>query len=1058
MKKIFLFLVIPIYSFGQSAVKLIVDNGRYSESEWCRQLALTDDNRTLIINDFENGLRLYDANSGELINQFAGHSLEGDLYMQSSNKILLTTGDKKIKIWDITKNKLIKDIKQNFHSQFMNDVYIDHKMKYVFAEKTKYDVSTSKAVKSYSFDKMYFYKDHYFVFNQQDGRINEYDTYTDNLTKSYLIENYERGYNIFFNENKGILFIGFKNGVHAVNIRTGKKEIILFDRSYTFDNLSICSNFDFSFDHQYFIASSHQGKDNRIGGDGHLIIMKYNNSESKWDEIYRDNNVTNEVVFFNNSHRAIVSRTNTIEIINIDTINNDISAKALVGLSTLKNPSLISYLKNEPNNIQLTFAGDKIVHVLDVIRAVKNNHGIDLIKYFKLIDDASFEREIGFCQWREGADTIRLPSELRSFYINRETYSLFNIENFKFKNTGNSFSISNYGTLNSTYNPVKGKNYCPSSKIYAVETSFQNVSYYKINNSEATLIASAPTTGVIYHIEYSKDESLSAFGGSDRKVTVVDLKNKKIKHTIWAESYVTSISFSNDNQSIFIGTLKNEIQIFSLITGKLIKKLKGFDGAIKDLEVTIDDKYLLSISEDKSLRVWEIKSGNLKTTSYFDIEGGFLTFTPEGYFSKSERFLGKVSYLINNSNISFDQLYENYYRPDIIRAVFSHQDTSIIKTSNINNGVKSPPSLKINLSKSKNRGVIIEQIENSLVSINLIISDAGGGIGGYKLFNNNKLIEDKILIPSILKDSIVTDISFEASAGKNLIYAVAISSDGIESKPVSVEYIYSPDYKQNIPSKPNIYILSIGINEYKNQKYNLNYCVNDMNSFTDTIKLISQKIFENVWIRKISNDQATKLNVINALEEVSKLAKPEDVFIFYYAGHGIALNNNDATTFFLVTQSVTQMTDLNNCITNGISDIEIKNLFKKIKANKQISFIDACNSGAMAEQFSIRGAAEENAIAKLSRSTGSAIFASTTSDQYASEFTQIGHGVFTFVLLNALGGRASLDNCQITAATLKGFIDEEVPIVTQKYKGTSQYPTTFMFGQDFPIGIKCKIQ
>ena len=538
----------------------------------------------------------------------------------------------------------------------------------------------------------------------------------------------------------------------------------------------------------------------------------------------------------------------------------------------------------------------------------------------------------------------------------------------------------------------------------------------------------------------------------------MDLKNKKIKHTIRAESYVTSISFSNDNKSIFIGTLKNEIQIFSLITGELIKKLKGFDGAIKDLEVTIDDKYLLSISEDNSLRVWDIKSGNLKTTSYFDIEGGFLTFTPEGYFSKSERFLGKVSYLINNSNISFDQLYENYYRPDIIRAVFSNQDTTIIKTSNINNGVKLPPSLKINLSKSKNRGVVIEQVENPLVSINLIISDAGGGISGYKLFNNNKLIEDKILIPSIIKDSIVTDISFEASAGKNLIYAVAISSDGIESKPVSVEYIYSPNSKQNIPSKPNIYIISIGIKEYKNQKYNLNYCVNDMNSFTDTIKLISQKIFEKVWIRKISNDQATKLNVINALEEVSKLAKPEDVFIFYYAGHGIALNNNITTTFFLVTQSVTQMTDLNNCINNGISDIEIKNLFKKIKANKQISFIDACNSGAMAEQFSIRGAAEENAIAKLSRSTGSAIFASTTSDQYATEFTQIGHGVFTFVLLNALGGKASLDNCQITAATLKGFIDEEVPILTHKYKGTSQYPTTFMFGQDFPIGIKCKTQ
>lgn len=267
----------------------------------------------------------------------------------------------------------------------MNDVYIDDQSKYVFAEKTKYDFSTSKVVKSYTFDKMYFYKNRYYTFNQINGRISEYDTYSDKLIKSYLIENYVKGYNIFFNENKGMLFIGYNNGVHAVDIKTGNKEIILFDRSYTFDNLSICSNFDFSFDHRYFIASSNQGKDNRTSGDGHLVIMKFNKSEYKWEEIYRDNNITNEVVFFNSSNRFIVSRTNTIEIINIDTVNNNISGMALTGVTTFKSPSLISYKKNEPNKIQLTFAGDAIVHVFDVIKAVKNNQSIDLIKYFKPI-------------------------------------------------------------------------------------------------------------------------------------------------------------------------------------------------------------------------------------------------------------------------------------------------------------------------------------------------------------------------------------------------------------------------------------------------------------------------------------------------------------------------------------------------------------------------------------------------------------------------------------------------------------------------------------------------
>jgi hypothetical protein len=62
------------------------------------------------------------------------------------------------------------------------------------------------------------------------------------------------------------------------------------------------------------------------------------------------------------------------------------------------------------------------------------------------------------------------------------------------------------------------------------------------------------------------------------------------------------------------------------------------------------------------------------------------------------------------------------------------------------------------------------------------------------------------------------------------------------------------------------------------------------------------------------------------------------------------------------------------------------------------------------------------------------------------------------VLIKALTGNAAMENCQITVSTLKSYIDEEVPKVTQAYKGTEQYPTTFMYGQDFPVGVKCKMK
>jgi len=258
-----------------------------------------------------------------------------------------------------------------------------------------------------------------------------------------------------------------------------------------------------------------------------------------------------------------------------------------------------------------------------------------------------------------------------------------------------------------------------------------------------------------------------------------------------------------------------------------------------------------------------------------------------------------------------------------------------------------------------------------------------------------------------------------------------------------------------------MFVIAIGINKYKNSKYNLNFCVADMQGFSDALNLISRDLFNKVYVTTITDDDATKEKVIKVFSDYSEKIKPNDVFTFFYAGHGIALdatNNPDnlTTEFYYVLRDVIQITDISKTSGNGISGTEMRQMLAKIKANKQLLFIDACNSGAFAEQFKKRGAAEENALAKLSRATGSTVFASSTKDQYASEFEQLKHGVFTYVLIQALSGEASLNNCQITAASIKSFVDDNMPIYTEKFNGQAQYPTTFMWGQDFPLGIKCK--
>ena len=134
---------------------------------------------------------------------------------------------------------------------------------------------------------------------------------------------------------------------------------------------------------------------------------------------------------------------------------------------------------------------------------------------------------------------------------------------------------------------------------------------------------------------------------------------------------------------------------------------------------------------------------------------------------------------------------------------------------------------------------------------------------------------------------------------------------------------------------------------------------------------------------------------------------------------------------------------------------QLQQFSKDIKAQKQLFILDACQSaGALETLAAARGAAEEKAISQLARSTGTHWLTASGSEQFASEFTQLGHGAFTFVLLEALSGKADLGgDKKITVKELDAYIQEQVPEVTAKYKGTPQYPASYGFGNDFPIGV-----
>ena len=160
--------------------------------------------------------------------------------------------------------------------------------------------------------------------------------------------------------------------------------------------------------------------------------------------------------------------------------------------------------------------------------------------------------------------------------------------------------------------------------------------------------------------------------------------------------------------------------------------------------------------------------------------------------------------------------------------------------------------------------------------------------------------------------------------------------------------------------------------------------------------------------------------------------------------------------FFFIPTNCTRLYEEDALMLEALPVPEVVDKLKSIKALKQVLFIDACHSGGSTQLLASRGAGEEKALAQLSRSAGVHILAAAGSDQTATEFQELGHGLFTYTVLEALKGKAdgAPADEKITVYELKSFLDDQVPAYSLKYKNMPQYPNTFSIGHDFPIVLK----
>jgi WD40 repeat protein len=547
-------------------------------------------------------------------------------------------------------------------------------------------------------------------------------------------------------------------------------------------------------------------------------------------------------------------------------------------------------------------------------------------------------------------------------------------------------------------------------------------------------------------------------GSSLSKVRDVDSK------VVWGNAIMPYSGKISQNKLLGI-TASLSFNVYDLQSGGIVftTKSDGFKlpsyytlgiGNANPYPLGNSGKFLINSLGNNINQIYDIKSNSIVGYFYCDSNDDFAVVSRDGRVEGTQEALSKVFWTARNSIIrtSLESTYEMGFTPKLLSQIVSESDLKLA-TFEVEKVADKIPVVQLKAVNGVNVPANATFTASQKMSkVTLEITQNASEVTELKIYQNSKLIK---IEPNQGKSMYQVEVSLTNSFGEqNYFYAAASSKAGIESEKVK----FTINYKGATEAKPKLFLLTIGIDKYKNPKYNLNYAQADADGVAKMITLKSQSLFKEIIPYTIRNEKATKATIYAALEQIKLKALEQDMIVVYYAGHGVMSGGTDKEKeFFIVPHDVTQLYGRDEMLfEKAISAADLKKYAQAINAQKQVFILDACQSagalGALEEQS--RGAAEEKAIAQLARSTGTFWITSTGSDQFASEFAKLGHGIFTYALLEGIGGAADVNKDQrLTIRELSTYIENKVPELSEQLKGTAQFPSAYSFGNDFPIAV-----
>lgn len=471
------------------------------------------------------------------------------------------------------------------------------------------------------------------------------------------------------------------------------------------------------------------------------------------------------------------------------------------------------------------------------------------------------------------------------------------------------------------------------------------------------------------------------------------------------------------------------------------------------VNLSADGKWVVAGLADGSVR-WYRQSDGQEQLAFFPHldRDRWLVWTPPGYYDASvggEALMGwQVNRAFNRQSdfFSVGRFRKQFYRPDVVQRVLSTQDVNLaLQAANQAAGsiggsgsaassmassaavlTAQPPMVELQMDREV-------QTSNTQLPVRFAVrSPDNAPATEVKVRVNGKLVRSLSNLPrSRGNEPQVTEVMvpLPQQIKDAEVVLLAVNRNGV-SDPTIIRVrrqAGTTASSEPLSKFKKLYLFAAGVARYANlpAENQLQYPAKDATEFAEMFRRHGANLYEDTQIMLLTDEKATKQNVLKGLQWIRDSVGPDDMGIIFLAGHGFLIPNSNNYVF--------APTDLarSSMVETGVPGTAIQEVIANLRG-RGIFFLDTCHSG-----FAISSLAVQNNINGLLNQAederGVTVISGAGGNQEALESDEWRNGAFTYAIKEGvLQRRADLErDGRITPQFLYSFVKKRMREMTQ---------------------------